>query len=185
MKEELKGLFDRAANPQQDNKGGAAPNKPLGGVGQAMASKLGSPSATPTPMGAGLNSRVGQTPVSTPSAPVGAGLNSRVGQAPVNTPSAPVSAARPQAPAQSVPSGLAAGNATRKPEAGMKGVLIKDATLKYDSYGSARPDGKPTQTLRTGTAVEINNVVANPKPGQTHTIHVNGIGWIQADAVKV
>ena len=75
--------------------------------------------------------------------------------------------------------------APQKLEAGMKGVLIKDANLKYDSYGSGRPDGKPTQTLKTGTPVEINNVVASPKPGQTHTVHVNGVGWIQADAVKV
>ena len=67
----------------------------------------------------------------------------------------------------------------------MKGVLTKDANLKYDSYGSARPDGKPTQTLKAGTPVEINNVVAAPKPGQTHTVHVNGVGWIEADAIKV
>ena len=69
-------------------------------------------------------------------------------------------------------------------QAGMKVTLIKDANLKYDSYGSGRPDGKSTQTLKEGTQVEITNMVAVPKPGQTHTIHVNGIGWIQADAVR-
>ena len=68
---------------------------------------------------------------------------------------------------------------------GMKGILVKDANLKYDSYGSARPDGKPTQTLAAGTKVEITQLVKSPKPGQTHTVHVNGIGWIQADAIKV
>ena len=70
-------------------------------------------------------------------------------------------------------------------KAGMKGTLVKDANLKYDSYGSARPDGKPTKTLTAGTPVEINKVVENPKPGQTHTVHVNNVGWIQADAIKV
>ena len=73
----------------------------------------------------------------------------------------------------------------KKLEAGMKGVLIKDANLKYDSYGSGRPDGQPTQTLKEGTTVQINNVVENPAPGQTHTVHVNGAGWIQADLIKV
>ena len=68
---------------------------------------------------------------------------------------------------------------------GMKGVLIKDANLKYDSYGSGRPDGKPTQTLKAGTPVEINQVVSSPRPGQTHTVHVNNVGWIEADAVKL
>jgi len=67
---------------------------------------------------------------------------------------------------------------------GMKGVLIKDANLKYDSYGSGRPDGKSTKTLPVGTAVEITHLVSNPKPGQTHTVHVNGVGWIEADAIK-
>ena len=70
-------------------------------------------------------------------------------------------------------------------EVGMKGILVKDANLKYDSYGSPRPDGKPTQTLAAGTQVEITGLVASPKPGQTHTVQVNNIGWIQADAVKV
>ena len=68
---------------------------------------------------------------------------------------------------------------------GMKGVLIKDANLKYDSYGSGRPDGKGTKTLPAGTAIEITHLVTNPKPGQTHTVHVNGMGWIEASAVKV
>ena len=73
----------------------------------------------------------------------------------------------------------------KKLEPGMTGTLIKDANLKYDSYGSGRPDGQPTQTLKAGTAVTINNVVANPAAGQTHTVHVNGVGWIQADAIRV
>jgi hypothetical protein len=68
---------------------------------------------------------------------------------------------------------------------GMKGTLIKDANLKYDSYGSGRPDGQPTKTLPAGTAIEITHLVESPKPGQTHTVNVNGIGWIPADAVKV
>ena len=69
--------------------------------------------------------------------------------------------------------------------AGMKGTLNKDANLKYDSYGSARPDGKTTQTLKAGTVVTIDKVVEAPKSGQTHTVHVNGAGWIQADAITV
>ena len=73
----------------------------------------------------------------------------------------------------------------KKLEPGMTGVLIKDANLRFDSYGSGRPDGQPTQTLKAGTAVTINNVVANPAAGQTHTVHVNGVGWIQADAIRV
>ena len=68
-------------------------------------------------------------------------------------------------------------------KAGTKATLTKDANLKYDSYGGARPDGKPTQTLKAGTQVEITKVVENPKPGQTHPIHINGIGWIKADEV--
>jgi len=67
---------------------------------------------------------------------------------------------------------------------GMKGVLVKDANLKYDSYGSGRPDGKSTKTLPVGTEVEITHLVKEPKPGQTHTVHVNGVGWIEADAIK-
>ena len=69
-------------------------------------------------------------------------------------------------------------------QAGQKVTLAKDANLKYDSYGSARPDGKTTKTLKAGEQVEITKVVANPKPGQTHPIHVNNIGWIQADAIQ-
>ena len=69
-------------------------------------------------------------------------------------------------------------------KAGSKGILVKDANLKYDSYGSPRPDGKSTKTLTAGTQVDITNVVSNPKPGQTHPIHVNNQGWIPADAVK-
>ena len=69
--------------------------------------------------------------------------------------------------------------------AGMTGTLNKDANLKCDSYGGARPDGKPTQTLKAGTSVKIDKVVPAPKPGQTHTVHVNGAGWIQADAITV
>ena len=68
-------------------------------------------------------------------------------------------------------------------QAGMKVTLSKDANLKYDSYGAGRPDGKPTQTLKAGTQVEITKVVDNPKPGQTHTVHVNNAGWIEASAV--
>ena len=68
---------------------------------------------------------------------------------------------------------------------GAKGTLVKDANLKYDSYGSGRPDGQPTKTLPAGTAIEITHLVESPKPGQTHTVNVNGIGWVQADAVKV
>ena len=70
-------------------------------------------------------------------------------------------------------------------KAGMTGTLNKDANLKYDSYGGARPDGKTTQTLKAGTAVKIDKVVEAPKPGQTHAVHVNGAGWIQADAITV
>ena len=69
-------------------------------------------------------------------------------------------------------------------KAGMKVTLVKDANLKYDSYGSARPDGKTTKTLTAGTEVEITKVVDNPKPGQTHTVHVNNAGWIEAGAIK-
>ena len=68
-------------------------------------------------------------------------------------------------------------------QVGMKYTLTKPANLKYDSFGSERPDGKSTQTLDAGTVVEITNVVDNPKPGQTYTVHVNGIGWISRDAV--
>ena len=68
-------------------------------------------------------------------------------------------------------------------QVGTKVILTKDANLKYDSYGSERPDGKSTQTLKAGTQVEITNIVDNPKPGQTHPVHVNGIGWISANAV--
>ena len=70
-------------------------------------------------------------------------------------------------------------------KAGMTGTLNKDANLKHDSYGGARPDGKTTQTLKAGTAVKIDKVVEAPKPGQTHAVHVNGAGWIQADAITV
>ena len=73
----------------------------------------------------------------------------------------------------------------KKLEAGMKVLLAKDANLKYDSYGSPRPDGQPTKTLATGTKVEITKVIADPKPGQTHPIHINGIGWIQVDEIKM
>ena len=73
----------------------------------------------------------------------------------------------------------------KKLEAGMKVILAKDANLKYDSYGSPRPDGQPTKTLTAGTKVEITKVLADPKPGQTHPIHVNGIGWIQANEIKM
>ena len=69
--------------------------------------------------------------------------------------------------------------------AGMTGTLNKDANLKYDSYGGARPDGKSTMTLKTGAAVTIDKVVQAPKPGQTYTVHVNGAGWIPADAITV
>jgi len=69
-------------------------------------------------------------------------------------------------------------------QVGTKVTLIKDANLKYDSYGSARPDGKTTKTLTAGTEVEITKIVEKPKPGQTHPIHVNNIGWIQTDAIK-
>ena len=65
----------------------------------------------------------------------------------------------------------------------MRVTLVKDANLKYDSYGSGRPDGKPTKTLPAGTTVEITKVIDNPKHGQTHPVHVNNAGWIQADAV--
>ena len=68
-------------------------------------------------------------------------------------------------------------------QAGMKVTLVKDANLKYDSYGSGRPDGKTTQTLKAGTQVEITKVVEKPKPGQTHPIHVNNAGWIEASAI--
>ena len=68
-------------------------------------------------------------------------------------------------------------------QVGTKITLTKDANLKYDSYGSGRPDGQTTQTLKAGTQVEITNIVNNPKPGQTHPVHVNNIGWIPADAV--
>jgi len=71
----------------------------------------------------------------------------------------------------------------KKMRAGMQVTLVKDANLKYDSYGSERPDGKPTKTLTAGTLVEITKVIDNPKPGQTHPIHINNIGWIRADAV--
>ena len=68
-------------------------------------------------------------------------------------------------------------------QVGTKVALTKDANLKHDSYGSGRPDGQSTQTLKAGTQVEITNIVNTPKPGQTHPVHVNGIGWITADAV--
>ena len=68
-------------------------------------------------------------------------------------------------------------------QVGTKVTLTKDANLKYDSYGSGRPDGQSTQTLKAGTTVEITNIVNNPKPGQTHPVHVNNIGWIPGDAV--
>jgi len=68
---------------------------------------------------------------------------------------------------------------------GMTGKLNKDANLRYDSYGGGRPDGKTTKTLTAGTAVKIDKVVAAPKPGQTHTVHVNGAGWIQMDAITL
>ena len=66
----------------------------------------------------------------------------------------------------------------------MKVTLIKDVNLKYDSYGSSRPDGKPTKTLTRGTLVEITKVIDNPKSGQTHPVHINNAGWIPADAVR-
>ena len=69
--------------------------------------------------------------------------------------------------------------------AGMTGTLNKDVNLKYDSYGGARPDGKATLTLKSGTTVKIDKVVQAPKPGQTHSVHVNGAGWIPADAITV
>ena len=90
-----------------------------------------------------------------------------------------------QADAVSASASAGAPSMGKKLGVGMKGTLIKDANLKYDSYGSARPDGKPTQTLKAGTPIEINNVVDNPKPGQTHTVHVNGVGWVTADSIKV
>ena len=69
--------------------------------------------------------------------------------------------------------------------AGMTGTLNKDANLKCDSYGGARPDGKTTLTLKAGATVTIDKVVQAPKSGQTHTVHVNGAGWITADAITV
>ena len=69
-------------------------------------------------------------------------------------------------------------------QVGDKVTLAKDANLKYDSYGGARPDGKTTRTLKAGTEVQITKIVEKPKPGQTHPIHVDNIGWIQADAIK-
>jgi len=68
---------------------------------------------------------------------------------------------------------------------GKRGVLTRDANLRYDSYGSGRPDGRSTQTLKAGTTVDITRIVDNPKPGQTHPIHVNNAGWISADAVRI
>ena len=68
---------------------------------------------------------------------------------------------------------------------GTKGKLTKDANLKYDSYGSARPDGKSTQTLKSGTSVEITKVIDNPKPGQTHSVQINNAGWIEPRSVFV
>lgn len=72
-----------------------------------------------------------------------------------------------------------------KPAVGMKVTLAKDVNLKYDSYGGARPDGVATQTLKAGAQVEITKIVENPKPGQTHPVHINNIGWIPADAIKL
>ena len=69
--------------------------------------------------------------------------------------------------------------------AGMTGILNKDANVRYDSYGGGRPDGKTTLTLKAGAAVTIDKVVDAPKPGQTHTVHVNGAGWIPADAISI
>ena len=68
---------------------------------------------------------------------------------------------------------------------GVKGMLIRDANLKYDSYGSPRPDGKSTITLKEGSQVEVTGLVQNPKPGQTHPVHVNGAGWIESEAIMV
>ena len=70
-------------------------------------------------------------------------------------------------------------------KAGDKATLAKDVTLKYDSYGSARPDGKSTQTLKAGTKVDVTKVVDNPKPGQTHSVQINNAGWVEAKAVFV
>ena len=70
-------------------------------------------------------------------------------------------------------------------QAGNKATLTKDANLKYDSYGSDRPDKKTTQTLKKGTQVEITKVVDNPKPGQTHVVQINNAGWVEKSAVFV
>ena len=69
-------------------------------------------------------------------------------------------------------------------DVGQTVTLIKDANLKYDSYGSPRPDGRSTRTIKAGTRVKITNLVRNPKPGQTHPVHIDDIGWIEADAVR-
>ncbi|MCL1804200.1 MAG: hypothetical protein FWG30_11325 [Eubacteriaceae bacterium] len=66
---------------------------------------------------------------------------------------------------------------------GQRVTLVADANLKYDSYGSGRPDGKSTRTIKAGTEVRITNLVNNPKPGQTHPVHIDDIGWIMASAV--
>lgn len=68
---------------------------------------------------------------------------------------------------------------------GIQGTIIGDANLKYDSYGSGRPDGKSTRTLGAGTKVNVNKIVSNPKPGQTHNVHVEGMGWIQSSQIRI
>lgn len=68
---------------------------------------------------------------------------------------------------------------------GIQGTITADANLKYDSYGSGRPDGKGTKTLGAGTTVEVDRVLDTGKPGQTHGIHVKGMGWIKKDQIKL
>ena len=202
MKEESKGLFGKDARSIRDRISGAnqdkTPAQPQKAAFSAGGAKIGdrlntartpAPASTPTqtiaPTPAPTRTSTpaptftrtpapATTPTSAPT-PTRAAFSNAPTPAPVSTPRA--------ASAPLPPTGMP--NSGKKLAKGMKGVLIKDANLKYDSYGSARPDGKPTQTLKSGASIEITNVVADPKPGQTHPVNVNGIGWIQADAIKV
>ena len=176
MNNESKGQFGKGADFLRDriagsNSGGApaqSPNSTFSGGASRIGDKL-NPTPAPAPRPA---------PAASP-APAPAPTRTAYPGSP-----APVQASTPRAPTmQPAPSGLTGGG--NKPAKGMRGVLTKDANLKYDSYGSARPDGRPTQTLKAGTSVEITNVVADPKPGQTCPIHVNNIGWIPSDAIRV
>ena len=182
MNNNSNGQFGKGADSLRDRIAGAnssgtptQPPKPSFSGGASMiGDKLNprpAPAATPAPAPR-------PAPAATPApAPTPTRTAFPGGSAPVQ-PSAPRATTTPQSP-----TGLAGGG--NKPAKGMRGVLTKDANLKYDSYGSARPDGKPTQTLKAGTSVEITNVVTDPKPGQTCPIHVNNIGWIPADAIRV